>query len=117
MKTVKMHKSVIEPFLLEDQNDFQKMYLWLVQSAQMPDEFKTMYTDLLKIMLHDYTALVLSDKIDPYLFDDDISTLDDTYKAEFMALINQFMLKWGVPLKEQKGKMVIDPSQLSKKSK
>lgn len=109
-KRIQLPVEAATPAFCESQDDFYKMVfamtrVWAGESREeMP-----FVTFGIKLLLHEYFALVCSGRMNPYLIDDDIKEQEIEGFKEMINYQNQWLTNIGVPMKEgEKGKVEFD---------
>lgn len=100
----KLPKAVTTPNVCEDAQDFYKLFL--SQIATLPPEERDHYANGVRIIMHEYLALVLSGKLKPYK--DKIGKRAKKDFRELIHAINEVLVESGVPMKEEDGKIILD---------
>lgn len=120
------NKDVSTPFMCDNNDEFIKsMFIITTSIPSMLKRGKiseedacVMYTDMFKMMAHDYMALVMAGKIEAYEFEKDSAEQEykDMRKMFEGALseLNVTLAMNGVPVKEcENGKVEIDYEKLA----
>ena len=114
---VKDLKSLATPLVCENRDDFTKYFYSLARVISHPPKGESMQSHMeftiegLQILMHEYLALVMNEKIEPYY----IEFASEKDKEESMRVFRQGMLeiteqlsKSGVPMQEtEDGRMEI----------
>ena len=106
---LELPNSVIKPLVCRDRDDFTKYFMSLanifsdVNNDATKKENYEFFIDSAKYLLHEYLALVLSGKLDPYKME--FNSEEDARKCteefrEGMLEITMKMMEKGVPFKE-----------------
>lgn len=108
--SITLPDQVADPAFCENQDDFYKMVLSMTRVwADNCQEDMSFVTFGIKLLLHEYLALVCSGKMDPYLLD---PAVKEKELEGFKAMINyqnQWLTNIGVPMKEgENGKVEFD---------
>lgn len=102
-------KELENPYFCEDNSDFHKLILAHVRSVARNNEDALFLTTGIKVICHEYLALALSGKVPPYTFPKEWVDSEKDGFHEAMNLINEVMVKSGVPIKEgENGKVEIN---------
>lgn len=98
------------PAFCESQDDFYKMVFSMTRVwADDSKEEMPFVTFGIKLLLHEYFALVCSGKMKPYLIDDEIKEQEIEGFKEMINYQNQWLTNIGVPMKEgEHGKVEFD---------
>lgn len=98
-----------DTYFCEDETDFHKLILAHVRSVAHDNEDALFLTTGIKVICHEYFALVCQHKIKPYLFSKEWVDSEKEGFHQAMNLMNEMMAKSGVPIKEGKnGKVEIN---------
>lgn len=99
-----------EPAFCENQDDFYKMVLSMTRVwADDSREEMPFVTFGIKLLLHEYLALVCSGKMEPYLLDPAVKEKELEGFKEMINYQNQWLTNIGVPMKEgENGKVEFD---------
>lgn len=104
-----------DPYFCEDESDFFKLFFAHGKSLCESEEDFRMFTIGIKIMMHEYLALILSGKIKPFLMHPEIVKQEMPGFKEVMHNINEELTKAGVPMVEtEEGKMKLDMETIFK---
>lgn len=104
------------PAYCKDYDEFHKLFFSFVQMASDNTEEACAVVSSMRAMFHDYLALVVSGKMDPYLLSKEEIACNEKDFRELMCEINTILAEGGVPLEEDKGgRLRIDYDSLSKK--
>ena len=104
-----LEDQIADPYFCETEGDFHKMCIAACRAhANDPEDAKLFVTGL-RVILHEYLALVLSKKMKPYEMDKEwVKGEMDGFKGT-IACMNEYFAKIGLPMYEGKnGKMEID---------
>lgn len=108
-------RQVANTYFCEDQSDFHKLVLSHVEALCDNTEDASLMAMGIRIVCHEYLALVLSGQMDPYQMD---SKWVDMNKKDFRDMIhtmNEKLVDRGVPMREgDNGKVEIDYNQIRK---
>lgn len=98
-----------DTYFCESESDFHKLILAHVKSVARNTEDALFLTTGIKIICHEYFALLCQHKIKPYTFSKEwVDNEKDGFK-EAMNLVNEAIAKSGVPIKEgENGKVEIN---------
>ncbi len=98
-----------DTYFCESESDFHKLILAHVKSVARNTEDALFLTAGIKIICHEYFALLCQHKIKPYTFSKEwVDNERDGFK-EAMNLVNEVIVKSGVPIKEgENGKVEIN---------
>lgn len=103
----KLSEDVTIPRFCQDMDDFCKYYL-AVTTVYDDIEQKTIG---IKLLLHEYLALVLAGKIPPYATETPTEDVQDAFRGVMMA-VTERVTKANLPMKEEDGKMKIDEDKI-----
>lgn len=105
------------PAFMENESDFYKVMVSLVKIMSKGDhDDAAFYTLGLRILLHDYFALVLTGKMTPLTLPDDFVKREKETFKELINFENMMFQKAGVPMFEgDNGKMEIDIEELKRR--
>ena len=114
-KRIQLPVEAATPAFCENQDDFYKMVFSMTRVwAGDSREEMPFVTFGIKLLLHEYFALVCSGKMEPYLLD---PAVKENELEGFKAMINyqnQWLTKLGVPMKEgEHGKVEFDYKALN----
>lgn len=115
--SITLDDSLRKPHLCEDETDFYKFMLFIVEGMAEDQEEADSLIVAMKVLLHEYLALVLSEKISPYAGD---GPDEETIKAfrEAMTGVTKMMIDLGIPMVEtDNGKLTVDMDAVKKKLK
>lgn len=99
-----------DPAFMENESEFYKVMVSLVKIMSKGDyDDATFYTIGLRILLHDYFALVLTGKMKPLTIPDEFIEREKNTFRELIDFENVMLQKAGVPMFEgEDGKVEID---------
>ena len=115
--TVKLPVEIAEPSFCENESEFYKIFVSQVKVASNGDPEEAMFFTMgIRILCHEYLALVLSGKMEPLTLSDEFVEREKKFFREVIHLENEMMQKAGVPLKEGRdGKVDIDIEELKRR--
>lgn len=108
--SITLPDQVAEPTFCENRDDFYKMVFSMVKVwAGDSREEMPFVTFGIKLLLHEYFALVCSGKMEPYLLDPAVKENELEGFKEMINYQNQWLTNIGVPMKEgEHGKVEFD---------
>lgn len=101
----KLSEDVTTPRLCQDKDDFYKFIMTTALTAKCQTG-EAMVLGL-RLLLHEYMALVLQGELPPYSLEE----VPETFTKQFCEMIfnvTEYAIAQGVPTKEENGKMVLD---------
>lgn len=106
-----------KPYFCEDIADFHKLML-AESKVHAPDpEEAQLFLVGIRVLLHDYLALVMSGKMAPYEMDEDFVEREQGAFREVMNYVNADLMQSDIPLVEgENGKLEVDYEKLRKKA-
>lgn len=107
--SIKIEEQIADPYFCETEGDFHKLCLAACRvHSDDPEEAQIFVTEL-RVILHEYLALVLSQKMRPYEMSKEwVEHEMDGFKST-ISCMNEFLTEIGLPMYEgEKGKMEID---------
>ena len=109
-KRIQLPVEAATPAFCENQDDFYKMVFSMTRVwAGDSREEMPFVTFGIKLLLHEYFALVCSGKMSPYLIDEDVKEKELEGFKEMINYQNQWLTNIGVPMKEgEHGKVEFD---------
>lgn len=113
--SITLPDNLADPAFCEDENDFHKLFLGIAQAECDEPEDMPYFLFGVRLLLHEYLALVLSKKLTPYQFSDEVKEAEKEGYKEFINHINENVTKMGIPTKEENGKIVFDYEGIEKK--
>lgn len=104
-----------KPYFCENKSDFHKMCLAAIKIWMAGIDDPEFLTLNLRVMFHEYLAMVLSGEIQPYAMPEEwVAEESDGFKS-LMNSINETMIDIGFPIKEgEEGKVEIDYDAFNK---
>lgn len=103
-KRIRLPVEAATPSFCESQDDFYKMVFSMAKVwADNCQEDMSFVTFGIKLLLHEYFALVCSGRMSPYLIDDDIKKQEIEAFKEMINYQNEWLTNIGVPMKEGEG--------------
>lgn len=110
-------KKLEAPAFCEDKSDFCKLLISTVKAASGDDyEDAAFFTMGMRIICHEYLALVLSGKMEPFSLPEEFVKKERDHFHDIMHLENEMLQKGGVPLKEgENGKVEIDIEEIKRR--
>ena len=108
-QSIQIEKQIADTYFCETEGDFHKLCIATCKLyADTPEEAEIFVTGL-RVILHEYLALVLSQKMEPYEMDKEwVEREMDGFKGT-IACMNEYFAKIGLPMYEgENGKMEID---------
>ena len=102
-----------KPALCQDQSDFHKLFLGITRAECDDPEDIPFFLFGLRLLLHEYLALVLTGKLPPYQIADEVAQAELEGFKEFINHINLELTKMGIPTKEEDGKIVFDYDKIN----
>lgn len=107
--SIQIEEQIADPYFCETEGDFHKLCIATCKVHTNDPEDATIFMAGLRTILHEYLALVLSKKMQPYEMDEEwVEHEMDGFKAT-IACINEYLVKLGLPMYEgETGKMEID---------
>lgn len=113
--SIQIEGQIADPYFCETESDFHKLCLAECRAYTDNGEDAQIFMTGLKIMLHEYLALVLSQKIKPYEMERRwVKDEMDGFKAT-INYMNELFTKIGLPVYEgENGKIEIDYEQIKK---
>ena len=114
--SIKIEEQLADPYFCETEGDFHKLCIATCRVHTESPEEARIFVSGLKVILHEYLALVLSQKIEPYEMDKEwVENERDDFKST-IACVNEYFAKIGLPMYEGKnGKMEIDYKKIQEK--
>lgn len=111
--SITMPDHIADPYFCEDKEDFYKLCLSECRAHSRDTEDMTMYMIGLRIVLHEYLALVLSKKMEPYEEDEAwVENEREGFKG-MIDMINEYYAGIGVPIREgENGRIKVDYKKL-----
>lgn len=109
-KKIQLPVEAATPAFCENQDDFYKMVFAMARVwADECGEEMSFVTFGIKLLLHEYFALVCSGRMKPYLIEEDIKEQEIEGFKEMINFQNQWLTNIGVPMKEgEHGKVEFD---------
>lgn len=107
--SIQIEDQIADPYFCETEGDFHKLCIAACRvHSDDPEEAQVFVTGL-RVILHEYLALVLSQKMKPYEMDKEwVENEMDGFKGT-IAHMNEYFTKIGLPMYEgENGKMEID---------
>lgn len=107
--SIQIEDQIADPYFCESEGDFHKLCVATCRIHTDSPEESEIFIIGLRVILHEYLALVLSQKMKPYEMDKEwVEREMDGFKGT-IACINEYFTKIGVPMYEgENGKMEID---------
>lgn len=107
--SIQIEDQIADPYFCETEGDFHKLCLAECRAHTGTSEDAVMFATGLRVLLHEYLALVLSQKMKPYEMDKEwVEREMDGFKGT-IACMNEYFAKIGLPMYEgRNGKMEID---------
>ena len=115
--SIQIEEQIADPYFCETEGDFHKLCIASCRvHSDSPEEAEIFVTGL-RVILHEYLALVLSQKMKPYEMDEEwIEHEKEGFKST-IACMNEYFTKIGVPMYEgENGKMEIDYKKIQEES-
>ena len=111
--SIQIEEQIADPYFCETEGDFHKLCIATCKVHTNDPEDANIFMMGLRTILHEYLALVLSKKMQPYEMDKEwVEHEMDGFKAT-IACINEYFVKLGLPMYEgENGKMEIDYEKL-----
>ena len=111
--SIQIEEQLADPYFCETEGDFHKLCVASCRVHSKDPEEAQLYVTGLRVILHEYLALVLSKKMKPYEMDKEwVEHEKDGFKGT-IACMNEYFMKIGLPMYEGKnGKMEIDYKKL-----
>jgi hypothetical protein len=111
-------KKLEEPAFIENESDFYKVLISLIKIMSKGDyndaEFFTMG---MRILCHEYLALVLAGKMEPFTLPEDFVEREKETFKDLINYQNMMLQKAGVPMFEgDKGKVEIDIEEMKRRA-
>lgn len=115
--TVKLPVEIAEPSFCENESEFYKIFVSQVKVASNGDTEEAMFFTMgIRILCHEYLALVLSGKMEPFTLPNEFVEREKKFFRDLIHFENEMMQKAGVPLKEgEDGKVDIDIEELKRR--
>lgn len=110
----KLNENVTTPRLCRDGDDLYKLLIGLVTTAE--DQSIGALVSGMRIVLHEYLALVLRGEFSPYEAPEMPEDIAEAFRRAMFA-VTQSSMEGGMPLKEENGKMVFDKEQIKRDMK
>ena len=106
---IKIEEQIADPYFCENEGDFHKLCVASCKVHSNDLEEAQLYVTGLRVILHEYLALVLSQKMKPYEMDKEwVEHEKDGFKGT-IACMNEYFTKIGIPMYEgENGKMELD---------
>lgn len=107
--SIQIEEQIADPYFCETEGDFHKLCVAMCRAHANTSEDATMFVIGLRTILHEYLALVLSEKMKPYEMDKEwVEKEMDGFKGT-IAYMNEYFTEIGMPMYEgENGKMEID---------
>ena len=107
--SIRIEDQIADPYFCETESDFYKLCVATCRAHTNTSEDVMMFIVGLRTILHEYLALVLSEKMKPYEMDKEwVEKEMDGFKG-MVDYMNEYFTKIGMPMYEGKdGKMEID---------
>ena len=107
--SIQIEEHIADPYFCETEGDFYKLCVATCRAHTDAPEDAMMFVIGLRTILHEYLALVLSEKMKPYEMDEEwVENEKDGFKGT-IAYMNEYFAKIGMPMYEgENGKMEID---------
>lgn len=107
--SIQIEEQIANPYFCETEGDFHKLCVAMCRTHTDISEDAVMFVIGLRTILHEYLALVLSEKMKPYEMDKEwVEKEMDGFKGT-IACMNEYFAKIGMPMYEgENGKMEID---------
>ena len=113
--SIQVNENLANPYFCEDKTDFHKLLYGQIKAASHSKEDEVFMAVGLRIICHEYLALILSEKMNPYEIDDEWVKKETPGFKEMIHLVNDEFATLGVPLKEgENGKLDIDYDTFNK---
>lgn len=114
-KPVTLPDKIADTHFCKDRDDFYKLVLAQIRAAADDPEEAAFLTTGIRLICHEYLALVLSKKLEPYDVPEEWVKREQSGFRATMDYINEFLAKTGIPLREgENGKVNIDYERLDK---
>lgn len=106
---IQIEEQIADPYFCETEGDFHKLCLAACRAhSEDPEEAQIFVTEL-RVLLHEYLALVLSQKMRPYEMSKEWVEHEMGGFKDTIACVNEFFTEIGLPMYEgENGKMEID---------
>ena len=105
----------IEPAFCQDQTDFHKLFFGITRAGCDDSEEIPFFLFGVRLLLHEYLALVLRGDLEPYEISEGVKQAELDGFKDFIANINEQLVKAGIPTKEEGGKIVFDYEEITKR--
>ena len=115
--SIQIEEQIADPYFCETKGDFHKLCIATCKLYSNNPEEAQLFATGLRIILHEYLALVLSQKMKPYEMDKEwVKNELDGFKGT-IACMNEYFAKIGVPMYEgENGKMEIDYKKIQEEA-
>lgn len=113
---LKLDKRAFDPMFCDSGDEFIKLtFMTLMAFAGDPEGDVEHMTLGIRVLLHEYLAMVLRGEIEPYIFDDDFIKSEKPGFRHTMSLANYALAMAGVDtIEAEGGKIEIDYDKLMK---
>lgn len=102
---IKKYPGVEKPLFCQDVDDFYKLAFGTIVTAE--DQSIGAMTVGMKIILHDYLALILQGGFSPIILSQPPAWFQERFRETILAVTEQLQ-KADIPMKEEDGKMKVD---------
>ena len=107
--SIQIEEQIADPYFCETEGDFHKLCVATCKLYADNSEEASIFAIGLRVILHEYLALVLSQKMKPYEMDKEWVERELEGFRGTIACMNEYFTKIGVPMYEgENGKMEID---------
>lgn len=116
-KTVNLPANVFKHEICETQDDFYKFLFVIARSNSDSSEEMEYNVFGLRLLLHEYAALILNGEMDPYQLPKFVVENESRSFRDLIHSVNEEMAELGVPMKEgEGGKMEFDYEEIHRVS-
>ena len=115
--SIQIEEQLADPYFCESKGDFHKLCVATCRLHTDSPEEAQLFATGLRVILHEYLALVLSQKMRPYEMDKEwVESELDGFRST-IACMNEYFAKIGLPMYEgENGKMEIDYKKIQEES-
>lgn len=113
--SIQLEDRIAEPYFCEDRGDFYKLCLANCHAFTDDMEDSEYFAFFIRLVCHEYLALVLSKKIEPYEMSKEVVEHEMPGFKQMLGLMNEVIVGAGVPTYESDdGKIKIDYDEMDK---
>lgn len=114
--SITLDDRIADPYFCEDRDDFYKMCLASCQAFTDNFEDSEYFSFFIRVLCHEYLALVLSKKLEPYEMGEEVVENEKSGFKEAIGHVNELITSLGIPTFEgEDGKIKIDHDELKRR--